>query len=160
MSIEALHFLALAEGALTGSFVNLVATRLPVLVRKFDGDPAHFSNIIMGIAWPRSHCQTCKATVRLRDLIPVYSYIALRGRCRECRTAFGNQEFLMEISGAIAGLSSLVLFGASYKAVLVFLLLNLMLGFGAFTRKVKGRADQGRIAAFGSKADIRVAGVE
>lgn len=53
-----------------GSFYNVVA------IRGLHG---------MSIVWPPSHCPVCKHKLSPRDLIPVLSYIMLKGRCRYCR---------------------------------------------------------------------------
>ena len=56
-------------GASVGSFLNVVADRLP------SGK---------SVVTPRSHCQGCGRTISIRDLIPVLSHLWLRGRCRHC----------------------------------------------------------------------------
>jgi leader peptidase (prepilin peptidase)/N-methyltransferase len=61
--------LAAVLGACIGSFLNVVAWRLPrqeSLVR------------------PRSHCPHCGTTLSWSDNIPVVSWLLLRGRCRHC----------------------------------------------------------------------------
>ena len=123
---------------MTGSFLSLVAFRLPALLRKSEGDLDRLSHLVIGLAWPRSHCQSCQATVRLRDLIPIISYVSLHGRCRDCGIAFGARELLMEVCGAAAGLASVVIFGATFKAVLCFLLLSLLLGVSAVLQNGEG----------------------
>ncbi|MCI3922539.1 prepilin peptidase [Paenibacillus sp. TRM 82003] len=57
-------------GLLVGSFLNVVAIR--VLKKQ-------------SIAFPPSHCVRCKHPLRPWDLVPVISYLALRGRCRYCK---------------------------------------------------------------------------
>jgi leader peptidase (prepilin peptidase)/N-methyltransferase len=75
-------------GALIGSFLNVVIARLPAQVeheaRQTDtasavGDPAP-----PGIAWPGSNCPHCQHAIRIRDNIPILSWLILRGRCRDC----------------------------------------------------------------------------
>ncbi|HVI18792.1 MAG TPA: prepilin peptidase, partial [Gaiellales bacterium] len=56
-------------GALIGSFLNVVIYRLPL------GE---------SLVSPGSHCPSCGAPVRTRDNVPVLSWLALRGRCRDC----------------------------------------------------------------------------
>jgi leader peptidase (prepilin peptidase) / N-methyltransferase len=56
-------------GAIVGSFLNVVAYRLP----------RHESLIA-----PASHCPSCSAPVRPYDNIPVLSWLLLRGHCRGC----------------------------------------------------------------------------
>jgi leader peptidase (prepilin peptidase) / N-methyltransferase len=56
-------------GAVIGSFLNVVVHRVP---RR------------MSIVKPRSACPDCGAQVASYDNVPVISWLALRGRCREC----------------------------------------------------------------------------
>jgi len=64
----AMFFVAL--GAIIGSFLNVCVHRLP---RQ------------QSIAWPPSACPQCGHMLAWYENIPVVSYLALRGRCRECR---------------------------------------------------------------------------
>lgn len=52
-----------------GSFLNVVALRIP------NGE---------SIVSPPSHCTSCGHRLGILDLVPVLSYVALRGRCRYC----------------------------------------------------------------------------
>jgi leader peptidase (prepilin peptidase) / N-methyltransferase len=65
---------ALIAAPFIGSFLGVLVRRLP------DGRP---------IAWSRSHCELCGATLRVRDLAPLYSWLATKGRCRYCGRALG-----------------------------------------------------------------------
>jgi len=60
---------AFVIGALVGSFLNVVAHRVPRR-KSFVGG--------------RSHCPACGATVRARDNVPILGWLLLRGRCRDC----------------------------------------------------------------------------
>jgi leader peptidase (prepilin peptidase)/N-methyltransferase len=60
---------AFALGAIVGSFLNVVAWRLP------RGE---------SLVKPGSHCPKCDAPVRPYDNVPVLSWLLLRGRCRDC----------------------------------------------------------------------------
>lgn len=57
-----------------GSFLGVLIKRLP------RGEP---------IAWSRSHCPHCAAVLGPRDLVPLVSWLAARGRCRYCGAALG-----------------------------------------------------------------------
>jgi len=57
-----------------GSFLGVLVRRLP------DGRP---------IAWSRSRCEGCGARLAVRDLVPLYSWIAAKGRCRYCGHRLG-----------------------------------------------------------------------
>ncbi|MDO8435659.1 MAG: prepilin peptidase [bacterium] len=65
-----LYAISFIFGTLVGSFLHLVATRLP------KGED---------IVASRSQCAHCKVTLGPADLIPLFSFIALRARCRSCR---------------------------------------------------------------------------
>jgi leader peptidase (prepilin peptidase)/N-methyltransferase len=73
--------LAAVLGAAVGSFLNVVAYRLPrglSLVR------------------PRSHCPACETPIRPYDNVPVLSWLLLRGRCRSCRAPISPRYPLVE----------------------------------------------------------------
>jgi leader peptidase (prepilin peptidase) / N-methyltransferase len=57
-----------------GSFLGVVIRRLP------EGRP---------VAWARSDCESCGATLTARDLLPLISWLMTRGRCRHCGDALG-----------------------------------------------------------------------
>jgi leader peptidase (prepilin peptidase) / N-methyltransferase len=69
-------------GAAFGSFINVVADRLPE------------GRSLMG---PPSHCDACQRRLSGLDLIPVFSYIFLRGRCRYCGAKIPLQVLLVEL---------------------------------------------------------------
>ena len=79
--------LALA-GLLVGSFLNVVAHRLP-----------SGASVVGG----RSMCPGCGATIRAYDNVPVLSWLVLRGRCRDCAAPISARYPLVE-----AGTASLV----------------------------------------------------
>jgi leader peptidase (prepilin peptidase) / N-methyltransferase len=68
-------------GAIVGSFLNVVAYRLP----------RHESLIA-----PASHCPSCGTPVKPYDNIPILSWLALRGRCRGCRRPISPRYPLVE----------------------------------------------------------------
>lgn len=79
-------------GLLFGSFSNVLRWRLP---RR------------ESIAYPGSHCPACKHPLTALDLVPVLSWLALRGRCRHCRTPISVQYPLWEaLFGLAAGLAA------------------------------------------------------
>jgi leader peptidase (prepilin peptidase) / N-methyltransferase len=68
-------------GALGGSFLNVVAYRLP----------RHES-----LVTPASHCTRCGTPVRPYDNIPILSWLLLRGRCRTCSAPISVRYPLVE----------------------------------------------------------------
>ena len=70
-------------GLLVGSFLNVVAYRLP------RGD---------SLVRPRSRCPHCGTQLRAVDNIPVVSWLALRGRCHRCHAAISARYPLVELA--------------------------------------------------------------
>jgi leader peptidase (prepilin peptidase) / N-methyltransferase len=68
-------------GAIFGSFLNVVAYRLP------RGE---------SLARPRSRCPGCETPIRPYDNVPVLSWLLLRGRCRDCRRPISARYPLVE----------------------------------------------------------------
>jgi len=92
-------------GAAVGSFVGVIASR-------YQPDRFLFSRKILG---GRSHCDACGATLKWFELIPVLSFLAQRGRCRNCGARLSFKYPLVEIlSGFIFVFVPLRLSGASY----------------------------------------------
>jgi leader peptidase (prepilin peptidase)/N-methyltransferase len=77
--------LAAFAGLLAGSFLNVVALRLPRGVSFVTGG---------------SQCVTCESPVRPWDNVPLLSWIALRGRCRSCGTGISGRYPLVEAGTA------------------------------------------------------------
>jgi leader peptidase (prepilin peptidase)/N-methyltransferase len=73
-------------GLAIGSFLNVCIDRLPAG---------------RSLAYPPSHCDACQHRLSPGDLIPVFSYLRLRGRCRYCRAPIPRRVLLVEVlSGA------------------------------------------------------------
>lgn len=70
-------------GTVLASFMNCIADRYSKKEKWWVG---------------RSKCDTCGHTLSFLDLIPVISYISLKGRCRYCDTKLSKQYVLTEIS--------------------------------------------------------------
>lgn len=73
-------------GLAVGSFLNVCIDRLP-------------QN--KSIAYPPSHCETCQHKLSAKDLIPVFSYLRLRGRCRYCQTSIPRKLLWVELATAL-----------------------------------------------------------
>jgi leader peptidase (prepilin peptidase) / N-methyltransferase len=74
---------ALVAGLVVGSFLNVVAYRLP------RGE---------SLAAPGSRCPGCAVAIRAYDNVPVFSWLALRGRCRGCAAAISARYPLVELA--------------------------------------------------------------
>ena len=69
-------------GAVIGSFVNVVS------VREAKGE-----DFVHG----RSYCPHCQHSLHALDLVPILSYLFLRGKCRYCKQSISVRYFLVEI---------------------------------------------------------------
>ena len=94
----ALAALAFAPGLAIGSFLNVVAARVPLK---------------RSIVSPGSACMSCGQEVAWYDNVPVVSYLVLRGRCRGCGTPIGAVYPAVELLTALLIAASFLAFGWS-----------------------------------------------
>jgi leader peptidase (prepilin peptidase)/N-methyltransferase len=80
-------------GLCIGSFLNVVIHRLPLMMEqdwKVQGAEALGVELAapapITLSTPRSRCPSCSHAIGWRENIPVVSYLALRGRCSDCKT--------------------------------------------------------------------------
>lgn len=73
----------LVAAPVIGSFLGAMAMRLP------DGRP---------VAWARSQCERCGHVLSAAELVPIASFLWLKGRCRNCGAAIGPFPLAMEIA--------------------------------------------------------------
>jgi leader peptidase (prepilin peptidase)/N-methyltransferase len=83
MSSAAAITFALVGGLVVGSFLNVVAWRLP------RGE---------SLARPPSHCPGCDEPIKPWDNVPLLSWLALRGRCRNCKAPISLRYPLVELA--------------------------------------------------------------
>lgn len=126
---------ALLGGAAVGSFVSVMAARLPPLMLASPTGHVAPYRALTALSFPASHCSSCKAPLAWQDNIPFVSWLLLRGRCRSCGHTFGAAYLLLELGGALAGLASVQLFGWSLEGALSFLLLTVLLALSAIDLK-------------------------
>lgn len=98
-------------GAAVGSFLNVCIDRLP------RGQ---------SILRPRSHCPTCNTTLAARDLVPVLSYVLLRGRCRHCSAPIPKRVLLVEAGSGLLFLLLWSLYGPSLYFLVAALAASLL----------------------------------
>jgi leader peptidase (prepilin peptidase)/N-methyltransferase len=61
-----------------------------------------------GLWTGRSHCPACGAALAARDLVPILSWVLLRGRCRHCGSRIAASYPLTELTAALIGLVAAV----------------------------------------------------
>jgi leader peptidase (prepilin peptidase)/N-methyltransferase len=97
--------IAAGLGLLVGSFLNVVILRLPKRLEwewKRDaqeelGQPELYDPPPPGIVVERSHCPHCGHQLSWYENIPVLSWVALRGRCRNCKAPISIQYPAVEL---------------------------------------------------------------
>jgi leader peptidase (prepilin peptidase) / N-methyltransferase len=102
----ALGTAVLVSGLALGSFLNVVAARVPLrrsLVR------------------PGSACMSCGAPIAWYDNVPLLSYALLRGRCRSCGSRISVRYPLVELATALLVAGSVWKFGFSGEAAVAAL---------------------------------------
>jgi len=107
-------------GLLIGSFLNVVIARL---------DTAE--SIVLG----SSKCPKCKKPIKWYNLVPIFSFIFLRGRCADCNEKISWQYPLVEIASGLIFILSFILFGLSWQSVFTAIILDLMLSIVVFDLK-------------------------
>jgi len=100
-------------GACFGSFLNVCISRWP------DG---------LSVVRPRSRCPKCERQITAAENIPVFSWIALRGRCRGCRNPISFQYPLVEILVGLVWMFSYLNYGLSFTGARVAMLVTVLLG--------------------------------
>lgn len=91
-------------GLIIGSMLNMLSYRLPLIWGyTLKGFNSHHS--LMN----RSHCPKCDHVIAWYDNIPIFSYLALGGRCRHCDTAIPKEYLLTELfTGIIFAVLSII----------------------------------------------------
>lgn len=104
--------IVVAFGLVVGSFLNVCIDRLPAG---------------QSVLRPRSHCPACKTTLAARDLVPVVSYLLLRGRCRHCAALIPRRALLVEAGTGTLFFLLWGLLGASLFFLLATLITSVLI---------------------------------
>ena len=94
--------LALAPGLALGSFLNVVAARIP-----------RRSSVVR----PASACMSCRTPIAWYDNLPLVSYLALHGRCRACGARIGLRYPAVELATALLVAGCVLAFGVTLEAL-------------------------------------------
>lgn len=102
-----MELLIFVYGLLMGSFYNVVGLRIP-----------NNESIIK----PGSHCPKCKHNLKWYELVPLLSYLFLKGRCLVCKTKISNLYPMIELLTGLLFLFSFLLFGISENFYLALII--------------------------------------
>ncbi len=138
---------AAATGLITGSFLCLVAHRLPVMIERewaehcaatraeigvgsqpdLDGGTSGARPEPYNLFRPPSHCPACGHRLGIAENIPLLSWMLQRGRCRACGESIGWREPLVEVAAAVLAVLAVWRFGLGWDAALAALFLWMLL---------------------------------
>ena len=107
-----IYIIVFLYGIVIGSFLNVLIYRIP---KK--------ENLVV----TRSHCMSCGYQLRWFDLIPLFSFLALGGKCRKCKAKLSVQYPLIEGLNGVLYLVIFARFGLSIDSLLYCLLFSALL---------------------------------
>jgi leader peptidase (prepilin peptidase)/N-methyltransferase len=130
-------------GAVIGSFLNVVAHRVPI------GE---------SLVSPGSRCPKCGSPVKPYDNVPVVSWLVLRGRCRNCGTPISPRYPLVELATALAFAAVVAVRGFDEDLVLELPFVAALIALAAidFDHKILPNKIVYPLAAFGVIATLLV----
>jgi leader peptidase (prepilin peptidase) / N-methyltransferase len=100
-------------GACFGSFLNVCISRWP------EG---------LSVVRPRSRCPNCERPIASYENIPIFSWLALRGKCRGCHNPISFQYPLVEILIGVVWMVSFLHYGLTFTAARVAMLVTVLAG--------------------------------
>lgn len=121
-------------GAAVGSFLNVCVYRWPAE---------------QSVLKPRSRCPSCERPIEWYDNIPIFSYLILRGRCRNCGAQISAQYPAVELLVSLIWLGAAIRLGATVEALHSAVLLTLLLGIALTDAKEMVIPDQFTVVGAG-----------
>ena len=118
---EILSFFSFAMGACIASFLNVVIWRVP------RGE---------SIVSPPSHCPKCNAPIRWYQNLPILSWLALRGKCANCKAPISPRYICVETLGGLLFLAAFAKFGVFAPLMWVWLSLMIVGSFIDFDHQL------------------------
>lgn len=98
-------------GILIGSFLNVVA------IRMLKGE---------SITFPPSHCTSCGHSLKPLDLVPLLSYLALRGKCRYCHERVSLAYFWGELTTGLLFTWAGWMFGWQLEIIVAMFIISIL----------------------------------
>ena len=114
-------------GLLVGSFLNVVITRLPVMMMRqwraearealeLEAEDTPRFNLLV----PASRCPGCDTPIKWHDNLPIIGWLKRRGLCASCNTRISAQYPLVELAGGALGASIALIYGLEAQSLWIF----------------------------------------
>ena len=128
----AFYAIVLFLGLSFGSFLNVVAYRLPRMMERdwklechefLELEPPKLDDKLLSLSLsaPSSACPNCGHKIRFWENIPVISYLLLKAKCSSCATGISIQYPVVELLTALASLAVAYTFGVTIQTVVALL---------------------------------------
>ena len=142
--------LAAGFGLLLGSFLNVVILRLPRRLewqwerdsREILGETEAYDPPPPGIVVERSHCPHCKHQLAWYENIPVFSWLALRGKCRSCKAPISIQYPFVELLTAVLMVACVWRFGFGWQGFGAMVLTGFLIALSGIDLRTQLLPDQ------------------
>jgi len=133
-SAPLLYAAVFVAGAIFGSFLNVVILRLPALLEydwrcqcrellELGGDPADRPP---GIVFSRSKCPNCGHGIRAWENVPLFSYVALGGKCSNCKSRISPRYPIVEFITGVLFVVTIWHFGPTVQGLTALLLTSFL----------------------------------
>jgi leader peptidase (prepilin peptidase)/N-methyltransferase len=126
----ALFIAAGVLGLLVGSFVNVVAYRIPIMMERAwraqcdelksqpFTPPTHVADgTRFDLWWPPSTCPGCGKAIAAQHNLPVVGFLWLKGRCARCGTKISARYPVVEAFAALLAIAVVYVFGATWQTM-------------------------------------------
>lgn len=107
-----IHIFIFLFGSIIGSFLNVCIYRIPK---------------DKSISYPPSSCGSCDSRLKPRDLVPIFSYLFLKGKCRYCGEKVSNQYPVVEVITGLLFVFVFLKFGFTLNAIKFMVLTPLLI---------------------------------
>ena len=107
-----LYLITFLYGIVIGSFLNVCIYRIP---------------LGQSLSKERSHCMTCGYQLRWYDLVPLFSWLALGGKCRKCKSPISPQYPIVEGINGVLYLVIMAVNGFNMVSILYCLMASALL---------------------------------
>ncbi len=109
-------------GICFGSFLNVCIYRIPKR-----------ESVVVG----SSHCMSCNKKLRWYELVPIFSYVFLQGKCSKCKTRISPQYPLIEAVNGILYVLVFYTFGFNYNTIIACFLTSALLALSIIDARTK-----------------------